>query len=101
MSAQLEMTYAAYPHAPGHKHTDTSLQAAILVTDRAEYLRPRVLAALQEQPRTADELAELLGEHPGNVRPRCSELRHLGKVRDTGQRRVNAWGHKMIVWEAI
>jgi hypothetical protein len=91
-------THAArYPSAPGHRDTDTSREAAKDMASRATGLRLAVLGALA-QDRTADECAAVLGESVLAVRPRTTELKRLGLITDTGERRPNASGKRAIVW---
>lgn len=93
-------TYAdTYPVAPGFKRTDTSRQAAEDMKPNAATLRAKVLTALRLYgPLTADQCATALSQPILSIRPRLSELRELGKVVDTGDRRPNASGKRAIVW---
>lgn len=92
---------------PGHKEETTSRLAAEHVASSAETLRSLVLSAILAEPRTADEVAEALGQTVLAIRPRVSELRKLNKVRpllgpDGRQvRRANASGINAIVWECV
>ena len=91
-------THAArYPSAPGHRDTDTSREAASDMASRVTGLRLAVLGAL-DQDRTADECAAVLGESVLAIRPRLTELKRLGRITDTGERRPNASGKRAIVW---
>lgn len=89
---------------PGRKEETTSLDAARAVSSTAATLRSQVLEAIALQPRTADEVAESLGQTVLAVRPRCSELRTTGKIvplldeRGRQVRRKNASGINAIVW---
>lgn len=89
---------------PGRKEETTSLDAAKAVASNAATLRSMVLSAIAAQPRTADEVAEVLGQTVLAVRPRCSELRSFGKIdplrdeRGRQVRRKNASGINAIVW---
>lgn len=87
-----------YPASPGFKRTDTSRQAAEDMKPNAATLRAKVLRVLALGPRTADECAADLRHPILSIRPRLSELRELGKVVDTGERRRNASGKNAIVW---
>jgi hypothetical protein len=49
---------------------------------------------------TADEVADFVGESLLTIRPRMTELKRLGLLRDTGARRANASGRQAVVWEA-
>jgi len=69
---------------------------------RAARLEDRVVEELEASgPMTADECAEALGETPGAVRPRFSQLRARGSVRPTGRRRRNVSGKSAAEWELV
>jgi hypothetical protein len=87
-----------YPKAAGFKRTQTSAQAAEDITPKAPAIREMVLAVLHLRDMTADEMAYHLSMDKLSVRPRFSELRAMGKIRDTGERRANGSGKKAIVW---
>ncbi|MDE2103561.1 MAG: hypothetical protein KGL39_40350 [Patescibacteria group bacterium] len=92
---------------PGRKEETTSRLAAERFASTADTLRSLVLSAIAAEPRTADEVAEALGQTVLAIRPRVSELRKLNKVRplfgpDGRQvRRANASGINAIVWEPV
>jgi predicted ArsR family transcriptional regulator len=87
----------SYPYAAGHRGTDTSRAAAEIIP--ASLLRGKVLEAFQRNGEmTADECAERLCASILSIRPRCTELRNMGKLVDTGSRRPNASGRSAIVW---
>jgi hypothetical protein len=89
-----------YPDKPGHKsHDDTTLAAAEAIASRAATLRAKAYAMLKVRRMTADECADTMGESVLAIRPRFSELRTKGLIRDTGNRRPNRSGHSAIVWE--
>lgn len=88
-----------YPQAPGVKSSDdTTRKAAAKTAPGLNAMRARVLAMLAREPMTADECAAAMGFKPGQVRPRFSELRAMGRIIDAGERRDNADGNPMIVW---
>jgi predicted ArsR family transcriptional regulator len=90
-----------YPAVPGSKAAGTSSEAAEAMKPRAGILRAKVLDCLRTRcPLTADECAEMLGDSVLAIRPRFSELRALGLVVDTGDRRINDSGRRAIVWGA-
>lgn len=68
------------------------------VAGRRDLLQARCLEALRERPLTADEVADAIGESPLSIRPRITELRGLGRVVDTGERRRNASGRSAAIW---
>jgi hypothetical protein len=92
----------AYPRVPGAQDRDTSHAAADAIAECAPQLRARALAVLERSNGlTADEVAGRLGLSILSIRPRCTELARLGKIRDSGHRRANASGKKAIVWAAV
>lgn len=93
----------AYPQSPGYKtlQPETSLSAARAVESRASNLRDRCLGVLLGSERTADEIAVMIGEDRLSIRPRVAELLAMGKIEDTGLRRINASGRPAAVWRAV
>lgn len=90
-----------YPDAPGFKAHGPSEEAAEKVAGHAKLLRAKVLARFKEvypEGRTADEIAAELNCSAFGVRPRVSELRRNGDLRDTGARRPNESGMTATVW---
>lgn len=89
---------------PAGGKTDTSAEAAASITPVAGRLRKLTLDAVRNsgsRGMTADEIAEALNIDKLSIRPRATELRALGHIRDSGYRRFNAGMKKMIVWIAI
>lgn len=87
-----------YPTAAGWKGAETSRAAAESIN--AAGVRAKVLQAMRERgPSTADEAASYLRLDKLTVRPRCSELRTMGRLRDSGARRLNSSGKNAVVWE--
>ncbi len=89
-----------YPETPGSKERTTSRDAAAAVAGGSSAGRDLVLQALTAAPAglTADELAEAVGREVLYVRPRVSELRKLGLIQATKERRPNASGLTAKVW---
>ena len=91
------MGMTTYPHTAGHKEPTTSKDAA--ATTDAPRLRGMVERALRVfGPMTADGVADNLALSCLSIRPRLSELRRLGKIAPTGERRANASGKLATVW---
>ena len=86
-----------YPDSPGFKVSGAS-QAAAVVRPIAAALRAKVLECLRTAPATADEVAGRLDHSPLGIRPRVAELKRLGLIRATGERRRNRSGMSATVW---
>jgi DNA-binding Lrp family transcriptional regulator len=67
----------------------------------ANKMRAAVLAQFAQYPAgaTADEIAKDLNLSVLSVRPRVSELKRLGKIKQTGARRKNESGMTATVWQ--
>lgn len=96
-----EQAKPAYPDEPGFKEATTSKDAAEAMKPRSSGLRDRALACLALGPATPDEIAHQLGESVLAIRPRITELRLLGQIEKTGERRANESGLKAHVWRLI
>ena len=97
MSRQIDMftRSEAYPSAPGYKVEGPSREAARKIAPRAGSLRAKVLNYYTTNyPRnfTADEIAKALNLSVLSSRPRLSELRALGWLEETAERRPNESG---------
>lgn len=88
----------SYPKTPGFKEGTTSREAAESMASRVEHLRERCLTRIANRPSTPDEIAEALGESVLSIRPRITELKQLGKIEPSGERRKNASGRAAKVW---
>lgn len=96
MNAEPDLFQFGYPHSPAYRvGSDTSFAAAESVD--ASTLRARVLAELRKAPGTADEIAARLGLSILSTRPRLTELKRMGRICDTGERRPNASGRSAAV----
>jgi len=93
------MTEYQYPLFPGSKAQETSHDAAVAMAPEARNLQADCLRALRSYPQTADEVADFLNRSILSIRPRLSELLRLGKITDTGFRRLNQSGKNAIVWK--
>lgn len=81
--------------------SETGYEAAAAVAEDAARLRPlalRRIAAAGASGLTAEELASVMAVPRETIQPRTSELRVLGKIADSGQRRLNRSGKRAIVW---
>lgn len=90
--------FEVYPSVPGAKRGGTSRAAAKAISKRSKELKKRTLQVLRRGPKTADEVANYLGEIFNNVRPRCTELAAEGLIEPTGARRASNFGSPMTVW---
>lgn len=89
-----------YPNEPGFKEKGGTSEEAAQKID-AKTLREAVLVALKAGPATADETADSLGKSVLAIRPRFTELKKLGLVYKTAQRRPNRSGIKARVWDLV
>jgi predicted transcriptional regulator len=93
-----------YPDGPALGRTDTSAEAARSISSASGRIQRMVHLAIAEvgaRGLTSDELAERLGMERSTVQPRTSELKLLGLIRDSGQRRPNRNGKRAIVWTVV
>lgn len=91
-----------YPDRAGYKEATTSRDAAAAIdaSGRGATLRRRIEAFLtMGGTGTADEIAAVLRESILAVRPRVSELRRLGVIEPTGERRISDGGRPAHVWK--
>ena len=94
---------STYPDAPGHKNVETSIAAADALAPKLGRLQQLAFGPIRDAGAhglTTDELEDLLGFQRCSLRPRASELRRKGLIRDSGQRRPNSTGKLAIVWIA-
>lgn len=87
-----------YPKIPGYKATETSKVAAQEIESIAETLRSMALYHITKQAMTADEVANALEVSVLSIRPRIAELKKMGLIEDSGDRRSNESGRAAIVW---
>jgi len=86
--------------APGGK-TDTSVRAAERLRATLNRTEDQIIAHLAHArgPMTANRLAELSGIPLHTVRPRCTYLQQIGRIRDSGQRFHISERSTAIAWE--
>jgi hypothetical protein len=91
-----------YPSTPGHKgEAETSWAAAAGIAPETSRLRRMTLDAIRSRGAvgyTSEELADAIGVPFASAQPRTSELKAVGKLVDSGQRRLNRSGKKSVVW---
>lgn len=88
-----------YPEAPGYQDTDTSKAAAEWMRPEVGALHRACLEIVAVLPSTPDEVAIIIGRDKLAIRPRMTELRALGLIEDSGERRRNpSSGLKAIVY---
>lgn len=86
---------------PGHRGVDTSIAGAEHIAEALPRLQSDVLAVIKAaglHGATGDEIATALEWERHRVRPRTSELRNLGRIVDSGKRRLSQQGVASIVW---
>ena len=87
-----------YPESPGYQDTDTSEAAAESMQMEVNGLRALCLEAIVKSPLTPDEVARCIGRDRLAIRPRITELKEMGLIEDSGERRSNVSGRKAIVY---
>jgi len=99
MGGKMQQIEFTYPINPGWKGTQTSKDAAVEKKSTKKLDYKKVLAALEANPTglTADEIASFYGEVFIKYRPRCSELKKLGKIEPTGDKRPSQFGNNQDV----
>jgi hypothetical protein len=93
-----------YPDVPGHRGVDTSIAAAEAmapITGPLRRLAFGLILAAGDAGLTNDELAASAQMDRDSLQPRTSELKLMGRIRDSGARRCNAKGRTGIVWVAV
>ncbi len=91
----------AYPHGPGWQGTATSKEAAEAIAHRLGRLHRVTIAALLDGPKTVDEVTQWAKGWIRTYSARLSELRALGLVEPSGERRPSAAGRPSVVWRVI
>ena len=90
-----------YPESAGSYGLGGSDAAAEQITPKLPALQALVTGVIEDAgPRgaTGDEIAARLGWDKYRVRPRTAELRKLGRIMDSRQRRPSETGIRSIVW---
>ena len=90
-----------YPHSPGHRGVDTSIEAAGSIArklGRLQAITHKAISLTGHRGATSHELCDRLDIANTSIQPRISELRRMGRIKDSGQRRRNASGVSAIVW---
>lgn len=88
--------------APYAKGSDTSRDAAKRVSKRIEQQRGDVYLCIVrggENGRTWDEIVSILDCSP-TANGRCTELRDMGLIHDSGRKRLTRRGSNATVWVA-
>lgn len=96
---------AAHRPPPYRKNSPpgTSDRAALMIAEHAPSLRERILATIRESgPKglTDDEGEAMLGIIAQTYTPRRGELRQMGLIRDSGERRLTRAQRPAAVWVA-
>lgn len=93
-----------YPHTPGHRGVDTSMEAAEAMQPHVGRIQRMVLAAVTdagEKGLTSEECCGVLGLDRWTVQPRTTELKLKGFIRPSGEKRFNSTGKRARVWVAV
>lgn len=97
-----------YPHAPGWKVQDTSRTAAKAMQQPVRTLAAWCLTVLKDGPQTPEQVRERIEIETGrptlltSIRPRFSQLKARGLVRDSGARGLGEGGRCLAIkWELV
>tara|TARA_R110002020_G_scaffold116250_2_gene266515 strand:- start:2356 stop:2757 length:402 start_codon:yes stop_codon:yes gene_type:complete len=96
------MSKDKYPHQAGHRKVDTSIEVAEKVNKTLKRVAKIVLLELEKvYPKglTGTEIANKCNRSILSVRPRTTELKLLGLIVDTEERRKNEWNNSEIVYK--
>jgi|TARA_B110000444_G_C18828860_1_gene591948 hypothetical protein len=91
-----------YPHKAGHRNIDTSIEVAKKVNKTLKRISKIVLLELEKvYPKglTGTEIANKCNRSILSIRPRTTELKALGLIIDTEDRRKNEWNNNEIVYK--
>jgi hypothetical protein len=84
---------------PSQRHSDTSRAAAAGIKHRIGPLHLKVIAFLSGRAGATDEEMQLEIPMPANTqRPRRRELELMGRVVDSGRRRLTRSGCEAVIW---
>jgi predicted ArsR family transcriptional regulator len=90
-----------YPSAPGYTEPTTSREAALAIAAKVTRLQDDIIALLRKHGNlTAHELACEMKMSKDITSPRLSELREMGRIVPSGQRRKNESGRSAIAWRS-
>ena len=100
--ANSKMLERIYPTHAGFTDASTSRQAAVDITQsgRKDKLQAVVMAVLKNHSNglTPDECANYMEVDILSIRPRFTELKRLGLIEDTGERRLSNNGKMQKCW---
>jgi len=91
-----------YTYTAGYQKTDTSKEAADQIEKTsAKTLRHQVENLLKEHPNglSTEQISQQLNREYVSVQPRTSELRNTGAIIDSGNRVLNKFRKRVIVWQ--
>jgi hypothetical protein len=87
--------------SPRSNGTDTSNAAAEHIKPTVANVRQRVLAFIAATPSTCDEIEVALYLPHQTASARCNDLKRMGLIVDSEQRRPTRAGCKAAVWRAV
>lgn len=97
-----------YPHSPGWKAGETAKAAARVMREPAKSLEAWCLSVLKSGPQTPEQVRARIEVETGrpvllnSIRPRFSQLKARGLVRDSGARGLGEGGRCLAIkWELV
>jgi hypothetical protein len=86
----------------GYQDNESSKTASSFNTKGKLTLRQQVSALFDKHGRlTAEQVASLLNKAEISVKPRISELKNGGYIRNSGDKVIGKWGTSISVWEKV
>jgi predicted HTH transcriptional regulator len=86
----------------GYQDNGSSKAAADFNTEGKLTLRQKVADLFDKHGRlTAEQVANLLNKAEISVKPRISELKKEGYIKNSGDKVIGKWGTSISVWEKV
>ena len=99
---QRQFDFDKYPHKAGHRNIRTSVESAEQINPQLRRLHKIILLELEKvfpKGLTSSELTNKLNKNLLTIRPRTTEMKHLGLIVDTEKTRKNEGGKSEIIYK--
>ena len=86
----------------GYQNNEVSKEAADFNASSKLTLRQQVAELFDAYTYlTVEDVSSLLNRPDVSVRPRVTELKNLGYIQDSGERKMGQWGTSITLWELV